>query len=299
MPTKHIPVLLQEILEHTHLAPGMTIFDGTLGGGGYAQAFSHITGEKGMLVGTDLDPAALKRVSDIEFISQTNFIHGSYAQILDIADDLGVKFDVAVVDLGLSSDQLDLEKRGFSFKDESQPLDMRFNSEDGETAADILNSWSEENIADVIFGFGGERYSRGIAKRVVERRLEKKIATVGDLVEIIKSSTPYSYHKRRTHPATKTFQALRIVVNTEWKHIQEFLENAPKAVRPGGYIAIVSFHSGEDKVVKHTFRDMKEKGIGTIVTKKPITAGEEELSQNPRSRSALLRIFRVGEHTEK
>ena len=291
--TEHIPVLLQEILTHTDPKPGQNVFDGTLGGGGYAEKFSEHIGKDGMLVGTDLDLAALSRVNEKEFHSQTKFIHGSYAQIDQIARELGITFDVAVVDLGLSSDQLDLEKRGFSFKSQDQPLDMRYNASYGITASEALNTWSEESIADILFGFGGEQYSRMIAKKIVEYRKDNTIETVGELVDLVKSGTPFSYHKRKTHPATKTFQALRIAINTEWKHIQEFLEHAPQAIKPGGYIAVVSFHSGEDKVIKHTFRRMQEQGIGTIVTKKPIKASEDEVTQNPRSRSALLRIIQI------
>lgn len=294
METVHVPVLLQEIIEHTNITPGAVVFDGTLGGGGYSSSFSKLVGKKGLVVATDLDADAIARAQEQTYLSPTHFVNDSYSSIADIADGLDVKFDMAVLDLGLSSDQLDASKRGFSFKDKDEPLDMSFSTaEDKTTAADLLNEWSEESLADIIFGFGGERYSRRIAKNIVEARIEKKFETVGELLEVINRSVPNSYRYKRTHPATKTFQALRIAANSEWQHIENFLTNAPAVIKDGGHIAIVSFHSGEDRVIKHTFRRWHQEGKGELVTKRPIRASEEEIAQNSRSRSALLRIITI------
>jgi len=174
---------------------------------------------------------------------------------------------------------------------------MSFSTEEERTTAQsIVMEWSEESIADILYGFGGERFSRKIARTIVEERSEKTIATVGDLLDIIDRSVPNSYKYRKTHPATKTFQALRIATNTEWKHIQDFLDNAPSVMSDGGRIAIVSFHSGEDKVIKHTFKRWHQEGKGELVTKKVIKPSEEEVKENPRSRSAVLRIITIN-HT--
>ncbi len=294
MKTVHVPVLLQEIIDNANLISGGTVFDGTLGGGGYSEVFSEIVGEGGLVVATDLDRDAISRASDRTYVSKTLFVNSSYSSIDAIAQEHSLEFDLAVLDLGLSSDQLDQSKRGFSFKDESEPLDMNFSmSEERTTAQDILMNWSEESIADVLFGFGGEKYSRRIAKNVVEDRETETIDTVGKLVAIIKRSVPSPYRHGKIHPATKTFQALRIAANSEWKHIQDFLERAPGVMKDGGIIAIVSFHSGEDRVIKHTFRKWHEDGVGTLITKRAIRPTEEEVMQNPRSRSALLRVIQI------
>jgi len=294
MNTVHVPVLLQEIIDNTHLTAGSVVFDGTLGGGGYSQRFSEIVGSTGHVVATDLDDQAIVKAQARKYSSPTTFIESSYARIGEIAEDLNIKFDLAVLDLGLSSDQLDTSGRGFSFKDRDEPLDMSFSNDEGHMRAqDIIMNWEEETLADIIFGFGGEKYSRRIAKNIVEDRETKDITTVGQLLDIISRSVPSSYRHKKTHPATKTFQALRIAANSEWQHIKDFLNIAPQVMKDGGSIAIVSFHSGEDKVIKHTFRKWNEEGLGELVTKRPIKPSEEEVKLNPRSRSALLRIITI------
>ncbi len=291
--TSHIPVLLQEIIDLTKPEPGMTIFDGTLGGGGYAKRFAHVVGKDGLVSGTDLDPLVTERLANESFGSKTAFFNKPFSAIADVARDLDVQFDIAVLDLGLSSDQLDSSGRGFSFKNREEPLDMSFaHAEQSDiTAAEILNEWSEESIADILYGFGGERFSRRIARSVIEHRAETPFVNVGQLLDVIDDSVPHGYKRRKTHPATKTFQALRIATNSEWMHLDVFLKTVLDVVKPGGYIAIVSFHSGEDRKVKHTFRSWKDQELGTIINKKVVTPSETELKDNPRSRSALLRVF--------
>lgn len=293
MSTVHVPVLLQEIIDNTKLDEGSVVFDGTLGGGGYSQVFSRMIGKDGLLVATDLDDSAIVRAQEKDYESQVSFHNRGYSDVAQIANELDLKFDLAVLDLGLSSDQLDISKRGFSFKDPNEPLDMSFSQLDERlTASEILNEWSEESLTDILYGFGGERYAKRIARNITSLREEKSFSVVGDLLEAIDQSVPVSYKHRKTHPATKTFQALRIAVNQEWKHLTDLLQDIPKLMKPEGYLAIVSFHSGEDRVVKHTFRKLEQDGIATRITKKPITPSAEEIAANPRSRSALLRIIK-------
>jgi len=298
MKTVHVPVLLQEIIDNGNLTEGSVVFDGTLGGGGYSQVFSEIIGKDGLVVATDLDGDAIKRANLRTYKSKTLFVQDSYSSINSIAEEHNLEFDLAVLDLGLSSDQLDQSKRGFSFKDRDEPLDMSFStSDDRTTAQSIVNEWDEENLADIIFGFGGEKCSRLIAKNIVARREESEIKTVGELLDIIDASVPDSYKKRRTHPATKTFQALRIVTNSEWQHIENFLERAPGVMKDGGIIAIVSFHSGEDRVIKHTFKKWHQEEVGTLVSRKAIKPTAKEVRENPRSRSAILRVIQINKQS--
>jgi 16S rRNA (cytosine1402-N4)-methyltransferase len=206
-----------------------------------------------------------------------------------------------MLDLGLSSDQFETSGRGFSFQ-KNEPLLMTFKENLGPedlTAKQIVNTWDEENIADIIYGYGEERYSRKIAKGIVGARAVKPIETTFDLVEIIKNSTPSRYAHGKIHPATRTFQALRITVNDEINALKEGLEKGWERLAPGGRMAVISFHSIEDRIVKHFYKSKEwmEKADGTsertanIITKKPITASHQEISENPRSRSAKLRII--------
>ncbi len=298
MKTVHVPVLLQEIVDNSNIELGSVVFDGTLGGGGYSEVFSEIVGPEGLVVATDLDSDAIVRAKQRTYKSKTVFVNDSYGSIDTIAAENNVSFDLAVLDLGLSSDQLDQSKRGFSFKDGSEALDMSFSVDpERTTAQEILATWSEESLADIIFGFGGEKYSRRIAKNIVEDREDHAIETVGQLVDIIKRSVPASYRHKKTHPATKTFQALRIATNREWQHIEDFLERVPLVMKEGGIVAIVSFHSGEDRVIKHTFRRWNQDGVGTLISKKAIKPTEDEVSKNPRSRSAVLRVIQINKQS--
>ena len=212
----------------------------------------------------------------------------------EVLDELGIgKVNRIMLDLGLSSDQFETSGRGFTFKND-EPLLMTFSKNpdvDDLTAGYIVNNWSEASIADIIFGYGEERYARKIAKGIVSYRQKKKIETTGELVEIINQSVPGMYKRGRIHPATRTFQALRIAVNDELNTLKEGLAKGFDRLEKGGRMAVISFHSLEDRIVKHFNIEKKELGLANIITKKPIEASEEEIQNNPRSRSAKLRII--------
>ena len=294
--TKHIPVLLNEIIENLNLKKGDIVIDGTLGGGGYAKEICKIIGKDGLLIGFDQDVDAVKRVERRledckDCLCKKKLINENFRNLDKGAN---LEFQGIVFDLGLSSDQFELSGRGFTFQ-KDEPLLMTFGKklEDTKfTAKEIVNDWDEENIADILFGYGGEKFSRRIAKKIVEARKEKPIKTTFELVEIIKKAVP-SWYKvgRKTHFATKTFQALRIAVNDELGALKEGLEKGFNVLSKGGRMAVVSFHSDEDRVVKRFMRNKKEKGVGILLTKKPIIPSREESVKNPRSRSAKLRVI--------
>ena len=266
----------------------------TLGGAGHSRALAESLSKKGTFIGLDMDADAIARAQDaLADVAPT--IHLVKANFRDLAAQLpklGIeKVDKVLFDLGWSSYQLDAG-RGFSLNSE-EPLLMTYGKESdpkGLTAATIVNEWAESSIADVIFGWGEERYSRRIAKQIVERRASKPFVTANDLAETIYSAVPSNYRFGRIHPATRTFQALRIAVNDELGALSQGLQAAWQALRPGGRIAVISFHSIEDRIVKQTFAQWEKEGAGKRLTKKPVTAGEEELAKNPRSRSAKLRV---------
>lgn len=292
--TVHTPVLLKEVLEGLDIRHGDVVVDGTLNRAGHALRMCESAGKKGVLVGIDRDADALaeagRALRDAPctvFLHQENF--KNISQVLDV---FGVPHANKVLfDLGMSSDQL-VAGRGFSFQ-RNEPLLMTFNphpSPEEVTAEEVVNTWEEDNIADVLFGYGEERFARRIARAIVTARKEAPIRTTGDLVRIIESSVPAFYKKKGTHPATKTFQALRTVVNDEIESAKEGIRNAFDRLSAGGRLAVISFHSIEDRMVKRAFAEMKKSGLGTILTKKPITPSREEVDANPRARSAKLRI---------
>ncbi len=294
--TVHTTVLLHESIEGLDIHPSDIYLDGTLGGAGHAvyalQVCPDIT-----IVGIDEDEAALARAQarlekvrqeyDRESKSTIILAKGNFRNLGTILDSHNIaSVNRIMLDLGLSSDQFEVSGRGFSFKKE-EPLLMNFGTTTF-TARDIVNTWEEEHIADVIYGYGEETYSRKIAKGIVEARSKKPIETTTDLVNIILASTPSRYHHGRTHPATKTFQALRITVNDEINALREVLTKGFNRLAPRGRMAVISFHSIEDRIVKHFY---KLQDTGDIITKKPITPSDQEISENPRSRSAKLRII--------
>lgn len=290
--TQHIPVLLEETIEGLDLAPGKVVVDGTLGGGGHAVAIARKVGSSGLVIGTDRDSSALerldRRIAELGEPLNLKTYFANYCDFDDALERTGVeRVDGFLLDLGLSSDQLADRSRGFSFDSDGE-LDLRYDTTEGEPAYKLLNRWKEEKIADVIFKYGEDRLSRRIARAVVERRRQEPIRYARELAEICRRCDPTPpWSKKRIDPATRTFQALRIVVNDELGSLETFLKKFTESLKVGGRVAIISFHSLEDRIVKNAFRDSE--GL-RILTKKPIVATDEEVERNPRARSAKLRI---------
>lgn len=284
--TVHIPVLFDEVLEQLNPQPGGIFVDGTLGGGGHTRAIAERVGADGRVISVDLDNVAVERASSTLAGLSVSVANASYADVPEVLDEIGVAaVDGVLLDLGLSSDQLADEARGFSYQSEGE-LDMRFDVEHGEPAWRLLARMSEEHLADVIYQYGEERFSRRIARKIVEQRRSNPIRTAEQLAELVRSCVPRS-RGHNIDPATRTFQALRIAVNGELDALKSALRRLPDYLKPGGRLAIISFHSLEDRIVKEAFRDDDRL---QAVTRKPIVASEEESSRNPRARSAKLRV---------
>ena len=290
----HIPVLLQEAIDFLAVRRGGTYVDATLGLGGHSYEIARRLGREGRLIGLDKDPAALERarqrLSDLPAELQSDWPeirleHGSFARLGELVDPASI--DGLLADLGVSSLQLEDASRGFSFQAEG-PLDMRMNPTVGETAEQVVNRIDEKQLADVIYEFGEERRSRRIARAIVRAR---PIRSTKHLVEVVSAAARpmKSQGFERIHPATRTFQAIRIFVNRELDDVRALLESAPTALGKNGRLVVISFHSLEDRIVKDAMRDGAHYGLYQLLTKKPVTAGEEEVERNPRSRSAKLR----------
>ena len=291
----HRTVLLHEAIEQLGIKSGDIVVDATLGGAGHATAIAESLGKGGALIGMDLDQEAIERAKiALEKFSKPK-IHLATANFRNLSSELAklgvTKIDKALFDLGWSGYQLEAG-RGFSFlKDE--PLLMTYSANPSEstlTAAMIVNEWAEESIADIIFGWGEERYSRRIAKRIIESRAKSPIRTSLQLAEIIRGAVPPAYRHGRIHPATRTFQALRIAVNDELGALKEGLAGAWANLSQGGRIAVITFHSIEDREVKRLFVKWEKMGEGKRITRSPIRPSAEEIKVNPRSRSAKLRV---------
>jgi len=282
-----------------NLEEGNIVFDGTLGGGGYSEEILKKIGESGILIGTDLDSAAHKKVNKRleKYKTQKYFFQKNYSQISEILEELNIeKIDSATLDLGISSDQLEEIQRGISFKNLDNPLDM--NLTDNEelkklTASEILNEWDEESIADIIFYYGDERAAKKIASAVIEKRKTKSFEKVKDLVDLLEDEIGYFYKHKKIHPSTKTFQALRITVNDEMGNLKIALKDVIKSIKKGGKFSVVTFHSLEDRITKKIFKEFEEEGLVKRINKKVIKPSEEELKENPRARSAKLRIVEI------
>ncbi len=288
--SRHVSVLLEEALALVDPRPGQTIVDGTFGGGGHARALARRVAPSGRVFALDRDRAAVERA-----LSQPNELPltplwANYRDLRQVLDDVGVRqVDGVLVDIGLSSDQLADEARGFGFES-AGPLDLRFDVSEGRPAADLVHRLDERELADLIFRYGEERHSRRIARAIVERRRERPIVAAAELAEIVRRAVPPSPDARRIHPATRTFQALRIAVNDELGALETLLREAPRSIRQGGRLVVISFHSLEDRLVKEAFRDDPRY---RSLTKKPVAAGDAETAANPRARSAKLRAAEI------
>jgi 16S rRNA (cytosine1402-N4)-methyltransferase len=286
-PTQHVPVLLVEVLAELRPQPGEIFVDGTVGGGGHAEAISDRVGPTGLVIGLDRDATALERVEQRLAGRSVKLVQANYCDLpevlaqLDIAGVHGV-----LLDLGLSSDQLADPERGFSFAS-SGPLDLRFNRLEGEPAWRLVERLSAEHLQQLFSRYGEERFSPRIARRIVEVRRRQPIRTSADLAELVRSVVPRSHDSDRIHPATRVFQALRIAVNEELRSLEIGLRRIVDCLLPGGRLAIISFHSLEDRRVKEAFRDDSRL---ELVTRRPLTASPGELERNPRARSAKLRV---------
>lgn len=293
---KHIPVLLKETIDGLEIKDGDVILDATLGGGGHSSQICKDFGEKVTYLGIDADEEAVKRsIKAVEDAGCTlKATIGNFRNLDSILDEMKVsKVNKMIFDLGLSSYQIAESGRGFSFQ-KDEPLTMTLASDPNSeslNAYDIVNNWSPENIKMILRTYGEERFTEKIVNAIVKRRVERPIETTLDLAGIIMKATPFWYHSRKIHPATKTFQALRITVNDEIRALEEALGKGFERLQGGGRIAVISFQSIEDRIVKKFFRYLEDEQKGRRLNKKPTVASEEEKEKNPRSRSAKLRIF--------
>ncbi len=305
MEFRHIPVLLNECIEGLDIRPDGIYADLTAGGGGHSSAIAAKLSDKGRLIAFDRDPDAVKAASArLAEYSNAMVVHSNYSDLRSVLDDLGIdKVDGILMDLGVSSHQLDEESRGFSYHSDA-PLDMRM-SQTGMSAADIVNTFSERELADIIFEYGEEKFSRRIASNIIKQREIAPIETTLQLADIIRASVPQKA-RREKNPCKKTFQAIRIAVNGELDHLSKGLDEAFYSLKPQGRLAVITFHSLEDRLVKQRFAgwckgcicppDFPQcvcgrKPQGKLVNRKPIEANEQELESNNRSRSAKLRII--------
>jgi 16S rRNA (cytosine1402-N4)-methyltransferase len=297
----HVPVLLQEVLKYLAPQPNENFIDGTLGTGGYTKAILELTTPQGLVLGIDLDKDAFLRTQETLTSSSTDikrliFSQGNFSKLKEIKEKNNFpKVSGIVLDLGLNTDSLENSGRGFSFK-KDEPLIMTFAADwqnAPKTAAQIVNSYSETELAEIFWEYGEEKYSRPIARAIVAARQNNPITTTGVLVSLIEQSVPKGYERGRIHPATRTFQALRIATNDELNNLKTALEEIPSILNPGARYVIVSFHSLEDRLVKRAFRKLKENGQVKILTPKPVTASEIEIGLNPKSHSAKLRAIQI------
>ncbi|MBO5163262.1 MAG: 16S rRNA (cytosine(1402)-N(4))-methyltransferase RsmH [Ruminococcus sp.] len=305
MEFRHIPVLLDQCIEGLNIDPNGVYVDCTAGGGGHSSAIAARLSEKGMLIALDRDPDAVKAASErLADFGNARVIHRNYSELDCVLDELGIScVDGVLMDLGVSSYQLDEESRGFSYHADA-PLDMRM-SQNGMSAADIVNTYSEQELAKIIFEYGEEKFSRRIASNIIKARENAPVETTLQLADIIRNSVPQKA-RRDKNPCKKTFQAIRIAVNGEFDHLSAGLDKAFAALKPKGRLAVITFHSLEDRIVKQRFAgwckgcicppDFPQcvcgrKPRGILVNRKPIEADETELESNNRSRSAKLRII--------
>ena len=309
MDFKHVPVLYEECLEGLAIKPDGIYVDGTLGGAGHAFGIGSRLSEKGILIGIDRDKEAIKAAEKrLESLSCTKFlVQSTYDQIEDVLTQLQIDgIDGALLDIGVSSYQLDNGERGFSYMHDA-PLDMRMNQDDSFSAYDVVNGYDKKKLTEIIRKYGEERWASRISDFIVKhRREEGDIKTTGELVDIIKAAIPASARREGPHPAKRTFQAIRIEVNSELEQLENAIDRFCDVLRPGGRLCIITFHSLEDRIVKVQFKNNEnpctcppdfpvcvcgKKSKGKVITRKPILPSEEELEENKRAKSAKLRVF--------
>jgi 16S rRNA (cytosine1402-N4)-methyltransferase len=286
IPTQHVPVLAAEVMTWLRPSAGQTMVDGTLGGGGHTRLLAEAVGESGLVIGLDRDPVAVELAASRLNAPNVRAVEANYSDLPELLQSLDIEgVDGILLDLGLSSDQLADVGRGFSFHSEGS-LDLRFDMSRGEPAWKLVERLSADHLADLIYKYGEERFSRRIAKRIVDTRRASPIKSATDLARVVRESVP-RFRDERIDPATRTFQALRIAVNDELKWLEVALRRLPDCLRPEGRIAIISFHSLEDRLVKDAFRE--NSGLD-VLTKRPIRANDDEVATNPRARSAKMRV---------
>ncbi|MGN0673575.1 MAG: 16S rRNA (cytosine(1402)-N(4))-methyltransferase RsmH [Anaerovoracaceae bacterium] len=307
MKFEHVPVLYNEVMDALDIKADGIYVDGTLGGGGHSSGICERLSEKGTLIGVDRDTAALEAAGERlkDYACQRVYLHTNYSDVEAIKEAAGGKVDGILLDLGVSSFQLDTAERGFSYMHDA-PMDMRMNEDDAFTAYQVVNEYSEQELARIIKEYGEEKWASRIAKFIVSERKLKPVETTGELVEIIKKAIPAAARREGPHPAKRTFQAIRIEVNAELEHLKRALDTLPDILAPGGRLAIITFHSLEDRMVKLAFdkrlnpctcpKEFPVCVCGKVadvkkITRKPLVAGEKELDVNPRSRSAKLRVI--------
>ncbi len=304
---EHKPVLLDEVIRHLRCTPGKSFVDGTVGGGGHARAILEKTAPDGLLIGVDWDENALTKArSNLHlFKERLVLVRDNFTRIGSILVRLHIQaVDGILLDLGLSSFQVDDAERGFSFNLPG-PLDMRMDTRQKTTAAQLVNTLSEEELADLIWSLGEERWSRRIARNIVRARGEEAIETTDRLAEVVNKAIPPGKRPRQRHPATRTFQALRLAVNRELEHLRTFLQRVLHWLTPGGRLAIISFHSLEDRLVKQAFTNWARscrcparspicqcegRPLVRLINKKPVMPATKEIEENPRARSGRLRV---------
>ena len=294
VPHGHEPVLLAEVFDLLAPKPGELAVDCTLGRGGHAERLMSAVSPGGRLIALDRDPRNLEYAMERLDDPAADLRHENFAHLGDtLGADVG-KVDVLLADLGVSTNQITTGDYGLSFSEGDAPLDMRLDPNLRDTAADLLSRWPEKLIADTIYELSGERFSRRIARKIVEKRKAGEgLRTTGELALLVRKCVPRGKGKAGgIDPATRTFQALRMAVNGEVDALVKLLDAIPKVLAPGGRAGVISFHSGEDRLVKNAFRDLAHAGGYALVTKKPVTPGEAEVEANPRSRSSKLRVLR-------
>lgn len=309
MEFEHYSVLLQETIEKLNIRPDGIYVDGTLGGAGHASQVAARLSDQGRLIGMDQDADAIRAAGErlLKFGSRITIIRSNYANMKDELHAIGVDHvDGIVLDLGVSSFQLDTPERGFTYRDADAPLDMRMDDRQAFSAADIVNEYSEMDLYRIIRDYGEDKFAKNIAKHIARERQKKRIETAGELTEIIRAAIPMKVQMTGGHPAKRTFQAIRIELNHELEVLQNGLDAMIELLNPGGRICVITFHSLEDRIVKTIFKRNEHSctcpsdfpvcicgniSKGKVITRKPILPGERELEENSRSKSAKLRVF--------